>query len=143
MLTLTRIRNQKDALVEAYKKRQLDALPLLNKAIELDDRRKHTQHELDDLLAKSNELSRKIGELFKSGQHQEGNALREETAGLKDQITGLKDQMHSIEDELKETLYHIPNVPHQSVTAGKSEEDNVEISMHGELPVLPSDAEPH
>lgn len=143
MLTLTRIRNQKDALVEAYKKRQLDALPLLNKAIELDDKRKHTQHELDDLLAKSNELSRTIGDLFKSGKHQEGNSLREETAGLKDQIAELKDQMHSIEDELKETLFHIPNVPHDSVPAGKSEEDNVEISMHGELPVLPSDAEPH
>ncbi|MGB1032152.1 MAG: serine--tRNA ligase, partial [Flavobacteriales bacterium] len=132
-----------DALVDALKKRQLDALPLLNNAIALDDKRKHTQHELDELLAKSNELSKKIGELFKSGKQQEGNSLREETSGMKDQIAELKDQMNATEEELKHALFQIPNVPHSSVPAGTNETDNVEVSMHGTLPDLPESALPH
>ncbi|MEO0403317.1 MAG: serine--tRNA ligase [Bacteroidota bacterium] len=143
MLTLKRIREEKEQLIEAFQKRNLDATPLLDEAITLDDERKSCQKVLDQLLSESNDLSRKIGELFKAGKHQEGNELRATTAELKDKITAQKDAMHSAEDRLREALYHIPNVPHDSVPTGNSDEDNLEISRHGEIPQLGEDALPH
>ena len=143
MLTLKRIREEKDHLIEAFKKRNLDAIPLIDQVISLDAERKSSQKVLDQLLSESNELSRKIGELFKAGKHQEGNELRATTAELKDKIAAQKDAMHSAEDKLREALYHIPNVPHASGPMGNSDEDNEEISVHGEIPNLPADALPH
>ena len=143
MLTLQQIRDNEEALTEAYKKRQLDAAPLIAEVIRLDDERKSTQKSLDQLLFKSNELSKQIGELFKAGQHEEGNKLRQQTTEMKDDIAAFKDTLHNAENQLREALYQIPNIPHNSVPEGATDEDNVEISKHGELPVLEEYAKPH
>ena len=132
MLTLQQIRDNEEALTEAYKKRQLDAAPLIAEVIRLDDERKSTQKSLDQLLFKSNELSKQIGELFKAGQHEEGNKLRQQTTEMKDDIAAFKDTLHNAENQLREALYQIPNIPHNSVPEGATDEDNVEISKHGE-----------
>jgi seryl-tRNA synthetase len=143
MLTITIIRQERDQLVEDYKRRNLDVAELLDQVLELDELRRATQKDLDGLLAQSNEISKKIGELFKSGQHEEGNALRKESAGDKDAIAALKDQMNATEEQITQVLYQIPNRPHSSVPQGKSDEDNEEINRHGDIPSLYEGAVPH
>lgn len=143
MLTINIIRQERDQLVEDYKKRNLDVAELLDQVLELDELRRATQKDLDGLLAQSNEISKKIGELFKSGQHEEGNALRKESAGDKDAIAALKEQMNATEEQITQVLYQIPNRPHSSVTQGKSDEDNEEINRHGDIPSLYEGAVPH
>ena len=143
MLTTNIIRQERDQLVEDYKKRNLDVAELLDQVLELDELRRATQKDLDGLLAQSNEISKKIGELFKSGQHEEGNALRKESAGDKDAIAALKEQMNTTEEQITQVLYQIPNRPHSSVPQGKSDEDNEEINRHGDIPSLYEGAVPH
>lgn len=143
MLQLTAIRENKDAIIEALKKRNLDAASLINTVLDLDEKRRSTQTTLDNTLAESNRLSKEIGALYQTGKAQEANVLKEETAKLKDASKQLNDDLNDIATALQNALYQIPNVPHSSVPAGKSEEDNEEIFKEGEIPVLFEEALPH
>lgn len=143
MLTLQRIRERKDEIAQALAKRQLDAAPLLDKVVALDESRRALQTELDAILAKSNQLSKEIGQLFKSGEAEKANQLKGETAELKEKSKTLGEQLQEAEVQLRDELYQIPNAPHNSVPAGGSEEDNEEIFMTGEAPVLHEGALPH
>lgn len=143
MLTIATIRQERDQLVEDYKRRNLDVSELLDQIVTLDESRRATQKDLDALLAKSNEISKKIGELFKSGKREEGNALRQESASDKDIIAALKEQMSANENSITQLLYQIPNRPHSSVPQGKSDEDNVEMDRFGTIPELHQGAQAH
>jgi len=111
--------------------------------LELDEKRRSIQTELDATLAESNKLSKEIGTLFKTGKAQEANVLKEKTAGLKEASKKLGDDLNTTADELQQQLYLIPNVPHESVPAGNSEEDNEEIFKEGNIPTLSKEALPH
>ncbi|WP_282115756.1 serine--tRNA ligase [Cellulophaga baltica] len=143
MLQLNVIRENKDAIIEALKKRNSDAASLIDSVLVLDENRRATQTQLDKTLADSNKLSKEIGILYKSGKAQEANALKEETANLKESSKDLTEELNTIATELQQALYLIPNVPHDSVPTGKSEEDNEEIFKEGDIPVLADGALPH
>lgn len=143
MLQLQTIRENKDKIVTALKKRNLDAEPILSAVLDLDEKRRSIQTELDATLAESNKLSKEIGMLFKSGKAQEANALKEQTAGLKDASKQLGEELSATAAALQEQLYQIPNVPHESVPAGNTDEDNEEIFKEGDIPALAKGAMPH
>jgi len=143
MLQLQYIRDHQEAIIEALDKRTIDAKPMLDRVLELDSNRRKTQTELDESSARMNQLSKEIGGLYKSGKAAEAEALKEETASLKQQIKKLTDQLNDFVDSLNNELYQIPNVPHQSVVKGNSEDDNEIVLNEGELPTLGSNALPH
>lgn len=143
MLQLQYIRDHKEAIIEALDKRTIDAKPMLDRVLELDSNRRKTQTQLDESSARMNQLSKEIGGMYKSGKAPEAEALKEETASLKQQIKELTDQLNNFVDSLNNELYQIPNVPHQSVVKGNSEDDNEIVLREGELPTLGSDALPH
>lgn len=143
MLQLQLIRQKKEEIVSALKKRNLDAASLIDDILQLDEKRRATQAKLDNTLAESNKLSKEIGMLYKSGKTQEANALKQKTAGLKEDSKKLGDTLNSVAEELQELLYQIPNVPHQLVPAGNSDADNEEVFKEGEIPTLNTDALPH
>jgi len=142
-LQLQYIRDHQEAIIEALDKRTIDAKPMLDRVLELDSNRRKTQTELDESSARMNQLSKEIGGLYKSGKAAEAEALKEETASLKQQIKKLTDQLNDFVDSLNNELYQIPNVPHQSVVKGNSEDDNEIVLNEGELPTLGSNALPH
>jgi seryl-tRNA synthetase len=143
MLQIQNIRENKESIITALKKRNIDAAPMISKVLELDEKRRSIQTELDATLAESNKLSKEIGILFKTGKAQEANVLKEKTAGLKEASKTLGDDLNTTADELQQQLYLIPNVPHESVPAGNSEEDNEEIFKEGDIPTLSDGALPH
>tara|TARA_R110002050_G_scaffold59259_2_gene132681 strand:- start:148572 stop:149843 length:1272 start_codon:yes stop_codon:yes gene_type:complete len=143
MLQLNTIRENKEAIIEALKKRNLDAASLIDNVLDLDENRRSIQTNLDNTLAESNRLSKEIGSLYKSGKAQEANILKEETVKLKEVSKQLNDDLNTTATDLQNALYQIPNVPHSSVPAGKSEEDNEEVFKEGEIPVLVAGALPH
>lgn len=143
MLTLTVIRENREAIVEAMKKRGLEANDLLGQAIELDDKRKNIQSELDGLLNQSNELSKQVGELFKSGKVEEANKLKEKSSALKESSATLKENQNQVIEELNSVLYTIPNIPHPSVPPGHTDEDNEIIKSWGDPAELSTEAIPH
>lgn len=143
MLQTSYIRDNKALIVERLKKRNFEAETIISQIIELDDNRKKTQHELDALLAESNQLAKQIGDLFKSGKAAEANELKAKTTELKEQSNKLKEDQNLINDELLQLLYQVPNVPNDIVPAGKSDADNEIVFNEGEVPVLHDKAVPH
>lgn len=146
MLEVSFIRNNKKEVLEALEKRRLgkEELAMIDQVIALDNQRKQMQTQLDELLAERNKLSKEIGQLFKSGKAQEANTMKAKVAELKDRSAGLEEEFKSIKTQLIASLYTIPNVPHSSVPAGSTDEDN-EIAQDWDhpLPELNHDALPH
>ncbi|WP_273275788.1 serine--tRNA ligase [Maribacter polysiphoniae] len=143
MLQLQVVREEKDKIIAALQKRNIDAAPLLEKVLQLDEKRRTTQSLLDNTLAESNKLSKEIGMLFKSGKAQEANVLKEKTGGLKEDSKRLGDELNTAAKELQDLLYQIPNIPNDLVPAGNSEDDNEQIFIEGDIPTLDSSALPH
>ncbi len=124
MLEIKRIREDKDTVISALSKRGVDYASTIDRALELDEKRRLKLSEVEDLKHSMNQSSKKIGELFKSGEREKAEEAKKEVAGLKDEIKSLDEQVAEIDANLKEVLYEIPNAPHDAVPAGQSESDN-------------------
>ena len=144
MLQVQFIRENKQAVLDGLAKRNFaNAEAIINDVLNFDETRRATQVSLDNILAESNKISKEIGGLFKSGKVQEANLLKEKTGQLKEQSKQLTEALNTAADTLQELLYTIPNIPHASVKAGKSEEDNEKIFSEGTIPELGENALPH
>lgn len=144
MLQVQFIRDNKQTVLDGLAKRNFaNAETIINAVLSTDENRRNTQTSLDTILAESNTISKEIGELFKSGQAQKANLLKEKTTQLKEQSKELTEQLNTFSNALQELLYQVPNVPHASVKAGKSEEDNEIIFSEGTIPDLGKNALPH
>lgn len=144
MLQVQFIRDHKQTVLDGLAKRNFaDAEKIIDQVLSTDDARRKAQVSLDNVLAESNKLSKEIGMLFKSGEVQKANLVKEKTTQLKEQREVLAQQKSAAEEELKELLYQIPNVPHPSVPEGNTDEDNEEIYREGDVPVLHENALPH
>lgn len=144
MLQVSTLREQRDRIIKGLEKRRLkDAADLVDQAIDLDQLRRDTQKQADDLKAKSNAEAKRIGELMKAGKTDEANALRAAIAGEKDQLKSLEQKLTGLEEALKVHLYKIPNVPAEKVPAGGGADDNLTVHEHGSIPQLGADALPH
>ncbi|WP_010180026.1 serine--tRNA ligase [Aquimarina agarilytica] len=143
MLQVALIKDNFEAYIKALQKRNIDAKPLLEKVLLLDENRRGTQASMDEKLAESNKLSKEIGMLFKSGEQQKANILKEKTGQLKEATKSLAEQLNNIQEELNSLLYTIPNIPDELVPAGNTDEDNEEVFAEGEVPKLHDAALPH
>ena len=143
MLQVAFIRENKDLVIKRLEKRNMDASEMINNVIAFDEDRRRIQAELDNTLAESNALSKEIGNLYKSGEPQKANILKEKTALLKDVSKELSDALNNKVEALTELLYKIPNIPNDLVKRGNSELDNEEIFAAGEIPKLHANALPH
>jgi seryl-tRNA synthetase len=144
MLQLATVREQTEKIIQGLAKRNFkDAESLINQVLENDQLRRDTQKILDELKAKSNVDSKKIGELMKSGKQDEATALRAAVTADKDKVKSLETSLDVYEKKQLELLYKIPNVPHDKVPAGVGADDNIEVYSHGTVPELYSEAVPH
>ncbi|MFV1448276.1 serine--tRNA ligase [Maribacter sp. HS] len=143
MLQIQTIRDNKEEVILALEKRNIDAQPLVDNVLRLDEKRRASQTSLDNVLAESNKISKEIGVLYKTGKVQEANLLKEQTVKLKEESKQLGDDLSAAEEELKSLLYQLPNTPHTSVIKGSSEEDNEEVFSEGEVPKLDEASLPH
>lgn len=143
MLQVPFIRENIELVIERLAKRNLDAKQLINDVLVLDEERRNIQTQLDNTLAESNSLSKEIGMLFKNGEAEKANLIKAKTTELKEISKSLNESLNIKSTELTDLLYKIPNVPHESVPIGNSEEDNKEIFRFGDIPNLHDNALPH
>ena len=144
MLQVQFIRDNKQTVLDGLAKRNFaDAQTTIDAVITADETRRATQVSLDTILAESNNISKEIGQLFKSGEVQKANLLKEKTGQLKEQSKQLTEQLNDASTKLQDLLFQIPNIPHASVKAGNSEEDNEKIFSEGTIPDLGKNALPH
>ena len=143
MLQVAYIRAHKEEVIERLAVKNFDAKEIIEELIVLDERRRNTQSENDAILAESNKLSKEIGELFKSGNVEQANAKKTETALLKEKTKVLQQVLSETQESLDLKLVQIPNIPNKSVPKGTSEQDNEVVSQEGEIPKLAKNAKPH
>lgn len=143
MLSVNQIRDNYDDYIKRLSIKNFDAKEIFEKAIALDDLRKQTQKESDEILAESNALSREIGNLFKTGKADEAQASKARTSELKEKSKQLSEILNQTIIDLEKLLVKIPNVPHHSVPAGKSAEDNEIVNSWGNPAEMDNSALPH
>ena len=127
MLDIQALRNDLDGVVSALKKRgfDFDAAGFLA----LEQTRKTLQTRTQDLQAKRNNASKLIGMAKAKGE--DVSAIMAEVAGLGDQLKADEAQLSELQAQLQALLLNVPNLPHDSVPAGLSEADNVEVRKVG------------
>ena len=143
MLQVPFIRENQELVITRLAKRNIDAKEIITEVITLDEKRRTIQAQLDNTLAESNALSKEIGMLYKSGQADKANDLKEKTSSLKEDSKQLTEQLNDTATQLEELLFKIPNVPHESVPTGNTDEDNEEVFRDGHIPDLGNNALPH
>jgi seryl-tRNA synthetase len=134
MLEIQRIRNEKEAVLEGLRKRNLDASKTIEKILLVDQEWRSNKTELDNIASELNQIARNIGEFFKSGKHTEANQLKNNTVKLKEKETFLKTKVDELDAELTKLLYTLPNVPNTLVKQGKEAADNETIYEFGKSP---------
>ena len=146
MLQVSFIRANKERVLEGLKIRNFsdEALHIIDDIFELDDIRKNSQSQNDEILAKTNQLSAEIGNLYKQGKREAAEQMKNQVAELKAQSKVLADENSEAKSKLKNLLLQLPNVPHPSVPKGNTDEDNeVYVDWQKPLPQLGEEALPH
>ena len=143
MLQTVYIRENREKVIEALGKRNIDAVQMVDDVIALDEKRRSTQLELDTVLSESNKLSKDIGELMKAGEKAKAMLLKEKTAQFKEKSKELGEVLNAVSEELIQALYKLPNTPADIVPAGKTADDNEEVFREGDIPTLFEGALPH
>ena len=143
MLTLKYITENTADVITRLAKKHFDGTAIIAQVIELDNARKAAQVQVDTASAELNSLSKEIGMLMKQGKQAEATQAKEKTVELKEVIKTLGDEQSDAEQKLTDLLVQIPNLPHESVPAGRHAEDNLVERAGGEMPNLPEGAVPH
>jgi seryl-tRNA synthetase len=144
MLQTNFIRDNRELTIAGLiKKHFKDPEAAVDRILELDQKRRELQQNLDETLALSNNKAKEIGALMKAGQKEEAEAAKADTVVLKERSKALDEEHKSVEALLLEELVKLPNLPHASVPEGRTAEDNVNILEAGAKPVLPEGALPH
>ena len=136
MLQISFLRDNKQEAIERLKIKNFDASLIIDEVIHLDDKRKSTQYQSDELLKRANLIAKEIAILFKEGKGIEANSLKEEAATVKQKTKKLQALLSEVENQILEKLVQIPNIPHFSVSNGKADTDNEIIKKAGEIPKL-------
>ncbi len=143
MLQIAVIREKREEVIKALAKRNFDATAIVDSVIALDEKRRATQVELDNILAESNKLSKDIGALMKSGEKAKAEILKEKTTQLRDKSKESTEVLNKVSEDLTLELYKLPNTPANIVPEGKTADDNINVFEEGEIPVLHEGALPH
>lgn len=143
MLEMTKIRAERDQIISAMRKRNLDVTETIDGVLAKDQQWRSAKSSMESIAAELNKIAKEIGEYFKAGKTAEAEAAKSKTAELKQEESRLKTEVEELEAGITELLYQIPNVPNELVVAGKNEEDNETVLVVGEPAVLHNGAQPH
>lgn len=139
MLDIRLIRNNPEFVKEAIAKRG-DKINL-DEFLLLDEKRRELLYEVEQLKNTRNKVSQEIGRLKKEGKDAEKRIL--EMREVSQKIKEMDDQIKQVEEQIKEFLLRVPNIPHESVPVGKSEDDNVPVRHWGQPTEFDFEPKPH
>ena len=113
----------------------------LDRFEELDESRRNLIQEVEELKKRRNTVSQEISQLKR--EKKDADTLIKEMKDVSSRVKELDEQLRDVDEELSKILLSIPNIPHDSVPIGASEEDNEEIRKWGEIPEFTFEAKPH
>ena len=137
MIDIKFLRENPEVVKENIKKKfQDDKLPLVDEVIALDEARRKSQQEADDIKMQKNKISKEIGALMAQGKKEEAEKLKEEVAKDAEKLKELEEKQREFEEKTTKIMMVIPNIIDPTVPIGKDDSENVEIKRYGE-PVVP------
>ena len=116
-------------------------LSALDQFEELDLRRRELIVETEKLKSRRNEVSQQVASLKR--EKQDADHLIKEMREVGDQIKTFDDELRVVEESLELLMLSIPNIPHESVPVGETEDDNIEIRQWGKVREFEFEAKPH
>ncbi|WP_027964596.1 serine--tRNA ligase [Halalkalibacillus halophilus] len=140
MLDLKYLRQNFDDVKEKMKSRGED-LSDLDHFLEWDEKRRQYIQESEELKARRNEVSKEISQLKK--EKKDADDLIKEMREVGDRIKAIDENLNEVEEKLNELLLSIPNVPHETVPIGETEDDNVVARTWGDVREFNFEAKPH
>ena len=143
MLTIKQIRDDKAEAIRKLAKKGVDAAPVIEKIIALDDRRRAIQVELDNTLAAQNKAAKEIGMLMGQGRKEEAEAAKANVAAMKQKSAELQQESVTVQDELNAAIVSLPNFPAEIVPEGRTAEDNLVVKIDENYSQLPENPLPH
>ena len=143
MLTIKQIRDNKAEAVRRLAKKGVDAAPIIEQIIALDDRRRAIQTELDNTLAAQNKAAKQIGMLMGQGRKEEAEAAKAEVAQMKQKSAELQQESASVQEQLNSAIVSLPNFPAEIVPEGRTAEDNLVVKIDENYSQLPENPLPH
>lgn len=144
MLEINKIRLNKEKVIELLRVKNFKAAEeKINNLIDLDEKKRQVQKQLEDIKAELNVKSKEIGQYMKDGSKEMAEKAKTEVANLKENSKDLEKELSEKEQEIEGLLLSIPNLPHSSVPKGKTAEDNIVEYIDGKIPKLWEGATPH
>ncbi|MDE5801142.1 MAG: serine--tRNA ligase [Paramuribaculum sp.] len=143
MLTLQQIKENPELIVERLAVKGFDGKEVIERVIELDNRRRSLQLNNDNKAAELNKLAANIGALMKQGKKDEAMEAKAAVAAGKEAQKAIADELAETETAIRDLLLTVPNIPCEMVPAGTSAADNVVEVTGGPMPDLGPDALPH
>ncbi|OIK07174.1 seryl-tRNA synthetase [Bacillus sp. OV322] len=140
MLDVKYLRNNFEQVKRALQFRGEDMTDF-GKFEELDVSRRSLLVETEQLKSRRNEVSQQVAALKR--EKKDADQLIAEMREVGDKIKELDEKLRTVEEQLDKLLLSIPNIPHESVPVGETEDDNVEIKKWGDIPNFSYEPKPH
>jgi seryl-tRNA synthetase len=139
MLDPKLLRTDLDTIVEQLRIKKFDFdTELFN---QLEQQRKSLQVETENLQSDRNSKSKAIGKA--KGQGEDIQPLLEEVAALGVKLKQAETALDDLLKKLSDMVLGMPNIPHESVPAGNSEDDNIEVLSWGQIPEFDFEVKDH
>lgn len=143
MLQVSYIRDNREQVLERLAVKNFKQPELVDEVIGLDEKRRQTQNQMDNVASQANSAAKQIGELMRNGKKDEAEAIKANTGKWKEEGKQLGEQLAALEAELQDKLVLLPNLPHSSVPKGITPEENEVVLENGSIPELPAGSLPH
>ena len=143
MLQVPYIAQHKEEVLKGLQKKRFKELEKVDQILQLDEQRKKLKYAMDELLAKTNNVSKEIGQLMGQGKKEEAEAAKAQVPQLKEESKKKEEELTAVEQQLHDLLVTLPNLPNHIVPEGHTPEENVNVKQVGEIPVLHEGAKPH
>ena len=143
MIEIATIRANADLVKAGLSKKNFKEIELIDRLLLVDEQRRIAQLAIELIRSQESQMAKKIGELLRQGNKEEAEHKKAQVAVLKEESVSQNEQATSLEEEQKNILLRLPNLPHSTVPAGKSPEENEVVKQVGNIPTLPDTALPH
>jgi seryl-tRNA synthetase len=143
MLSIATIRQHPDFVKERLTVRNFSQPEIVDELLSMDESIRQQKVTTESLQANINAASKEIGMLMGKGEKDAAEEKKAAVSGWKSELAGLSQQLNELEANFQKKLLLLPNLPHTSVPAGKSAEDNEVVRTGGVIPTLSPSAKPH
>ena len=143
MIDIQIIRTDPARVRDAMVQKGYSDTSVVDSIINLDEERRATLTQLQEVQTTTNAISKEIGLLFKDGKREEAEKKKTESAQLKEKQKELEETAKAIQEKLDRAQLDIPNIPHESVPLGKTPAENQVVWQSETLPSFDFTPLPH